>query len=154
MDPSSAAVGEDSPCVGAPSPVHRLLVVDDNEEVLAILRDMLHRDGHEVVAVTDGRKALEIIQTEEFDLVLTDLRMPHISGWEIAKKVKCKNPKLPVVVLTGWAIECQEEDLSKEGVDMLLLKPLDRGELTESVRKILQHTRMPPDFVSSSPKRR
>ncbi len=146
MDMSAAEVREDSLCAGhfphpqsAQSTAHRLLVVDDNEDVLEIIQAMLHCDGYKVVALTDGRKALEIIETEEFDLVLTDLGMPSISGWEIAKKVKCKNPKLPVVMLTGWAIECQEDELSMEGIDMLLSKPLNWVQLTESVRKLLKH---------------
>lgn len=137
MDGSASEIGEASLCVGAPSAAQRILVVDDNEAVLDIIREMLQRDGYRVVAVADGGKALEIVETEEFDLVLTDLRMPNISGWKIAKKVKGKNPTVPVLMLTGWAIECGEEELLREGIDMLLLKPLDRLELTESVRKLL-----------------
>ena len=80
----------------------RLLVIDDDEDVLWIIQDMLRFKGYRVVAVTDGEEALKIIDKEDFDLVLTDLGMPRISGWDIAKKAKAKNPKLPVVLLTGW----------------------------------------------------
>jgi DNA-binding response OmpR family regulator len=119
------------------STAHRLLVVDDDEAVLEIIQDMLLSDGYRVVAVADGKKALETIETEEFDLVVTDLGMPGTSGWEIAKKVKGRNPGLPVVLLTGWGVELEEEDLSNEGIDMLLAKPLNWTELTKSIRKLL-----------------
>jgi len=116
---------------------HRLLVVDDDEAVLGIIQDMLNFVGFRVVAVADGKKALETIESEEFDLVLTDLGMPGISGWDIARKAKGKNPDLPVVMLTGWGVELAEEDLSKEGIDMLLSKPLNWMQLTENIRKLL-----------------
>ena len=116
---------------------HRLLVVDDDAAVLEIIQDMLHFKGYRVVAVADGKKALEAIETEEFDLVLTDLGMPGISGWEIARSVKAKNPKLPVVLLTGWGIQYGEEDLANEGVDLVLSKPLSLDELSEGIERLL-----------------
>lgn len=121
----------------AQSTAHRLLVVDDDEAVLEIIQDMLHFKGYRVVAVADGKKALETIEAEEFDLVLTDLGMPGISGWEIAKKAKGKNPSLPVVMLTGWGADFENEDLLSEGIDLLLRKPLSWVQLTESIRKLL-----------------
>ena len=116
---------------------HRLLVVDDDEDVLWIIQDMLRFKGYRVVAVTDGEEALKVIEKEEFDLVLTDLGMPRISGWDIAKKAKSKNPKLPVVLLTGWGTQYEEEDVSSEGVDIVLSKPLSWEKLTESIAKLL-----------------
>ena len=72
---------------------HRLLVVDDDEDVLWIIQDMLRFKGYKVVAVTDGEEALAILEKEDFDLVLTDLGMPRISGWDIAKKAKKQEPQ-------------------------------------------------------------
>jgi PAS domain S-box-containing protein len=115
----------------------RLLVVDDDIEVLGILQDMLRFKGYKVIAVTDGEKAVEIIDKEDFDLVITDLGMPGISGWEVAKAAKGKNAKLPVVLLTGWGAQYEEEDLENRGVDIVLSKPLSWEKLTESVDKLL-----------------
>jgi len=115
----------------------RLLVVDDDVEVLGILQDMLRFKGYRVVAATDGEKATEFIQKEEFDLVVTDLGMPGISGWEVARAAKDKNPKLPVVLLTGWGSQYEEEDLGNRGVDIVLSKPLSWEKLTESIDKLL-----------------
>ena len=116
---------------------HRLLVVDDDEDVLWIIQDMLRFKGYKVVALADGEEALAIIEKEDFDLVLTDLGMPRISGWDIAKKAKGKNPNLPVVLLTGWGTQYEEEDISSEGVDAVLSKPLSWDKLTDSIGKLL-----------------
>jgi CheY-like chemotaxis protein len=105
--------------------------------VLRIIQDMLRFKGYRVVAVTDGAEALEAIEKEDFDLVLTDLGMPRISGWDIAKKAKDKNPKLPVVLLTGWGAHYEDEDVSGEGVDIVLSKPLSLEKLMESIGKLL-----------------
>jgi PAS domain S-box-containing protein len=115
----------------------RLLVVDDDIEVLGILQDMLRFKGYKVVTATDGEKAVEIIEKEDFDLVVTDLGMPGISGWEVAKSAKSRNPKLPVVLLTGWGAQYEEEDLDNRGVDIVLSKPLSWEKLTESIDKLL-----------------
>jgi CheY-like chemotaxis protein len=63
--------------------------------------------------------------------------MPGISGWEVAKTAKGRNPKLPVVLLTGWGAQYEEEDLEGRGVDIVLSKPLSWDKLTESIDKLL-----------------
>lgn len=116
---------------------YRLLLVDDDPEILNILRDMLRLKGHRVVATNDGEKALELIDAGKFDLVLTDLGMPVVSGWEIAKRTKAKNSKTPVVMITGWGAQYEEEDLAGRGVDLMLAKPLSWDKLLSSIEKML-----------------
>ncbi len=115
----------------------RMLIVDDDEEILGILRDMLRLKGHAVTAVTDGEKAIKLVAREDYDLVLTDLGMPSVSGWEIARHAKSKNPKLPVILVTGWGAQYEEEDLSRRGVDLVLSKPLSWERLMASINKLL-----------------
>lgn len=116
---------------------YRLLLVEDDPEILNILRDMLRLKGHRVVATSDGTKALDLIDNSLFDLVLTDLGMPVVSGWEIAKRVKAKNRKTPVVMITGWGGQYEEEDLSTRGVDLMLAKPLSWDKLLASIERML-----------------
>ncbi len=116
---------------------YRLLLVEDDPEILNILRDMLRLKGHRVVAVNDGGKALELIDSSNFDLVLTDLGMPVVSGWEIAKRTKSKNPKTPVIMITGWGAQFEEENLASRGVDLMLSKPLSWDKLLGSIEKML-----------------
>ena len=98
---------------------------------------MLRLKGHHVVAMNDGEKALELIDSSNFDLVLTDLGMPVVSGWEVAKRAKAKNPKTPVVMITGWGEKYEDIDLASRGVDLMLAKPLSWDKLLSSVEKLL-----------------
>lgn len=116
---------------------YRLLLVEDDPEILNLLRDMLRLKGHRVVAVGDGEKALELIDSSNFDLVLTDLGMPVVSGWEIAKAAKAKNAALPVVMITGWGAQYEDADLAGRGVDLMLAKPLSWEKLLSSIEKLL-----------------
>jgi PAS domain S-box-containing protein len=116
---------------------YQLLLVEDDMEILNLLRDMLRFKGHRVVAVSDSQKALDLINTSHFDLVLTDLGMPVVSGWEVAKAAKSKNPKLPVVMITGWGDQYEDTDLEGKGVDLILAKPLSWEKLMNSIGKLL-----------------
>ncbi|MCU0571463.1 MAG: response regulator [Syntrophobacteraceae bacterium] len=115
----------------------RLLVVDDDPEILEILRDMLRLKGHRVTATGDGHEALRLIESEDFNLVLTDLGMPSVSGWDIAKRAKAKSSKLPVILITGWGAQYEEDDLTTSGVDHVLSKPLSWDRLLETVAELL-----------------
>jgi len=116
---------------------YRLLLVEDDPEILNLLRDMLRLKGHRVVALSDGEKALELLNTSHFDLVLTDLGMPVVSGWEIAKQAKAKDPKTPVVMITGWGAQYEDVELASRGVDLMLAKPLSWDKLLSSIEKLL-----------------
>ncbi len=118
---------------------YHILVVDDEEEILGILRDMIQLKGHRVTAMSDGKKALEVIREEEFDLILTDLGMPDISGWEIARQAKARNPKVPVILITGWGAQYEDDDLTERGVDLVLSKPFSWDRLLEAMAKMLPH---------------
>ena len=122
---------------GEGSSSYRLLLVEDEPEILNLLRDMLRLKGHRVVAMSDGEKALELIDSSQFDLVLTDLGMPVVSGWEVAKRAKAKNPKTPVVMITGWGAQYEDIDLASRGVDLMLAKPLSWDKLLSSIEKLL-----------------
>lgn len=126
MDPSSAAC--------------RLLVVDDEELVREVVRDILTAEGYAVTATHDPLNAVELIWNEHFDVVLTDLGMPIVSGWAVAKQVKAKDSLTPVILLTGWGTQYEEADLSKCGVDLVLAKPLDWKRLTATVDEFMVHS--------------
>ncbi|MDX1814317.1 MAG: response regulator [Thermodesulfobacteriota bacterium] len=118
----------------------RVLVVEDNE----LNRDMFGRYlaemGHIAVLAADGKEMLPILEKESFDLVITDLNMPGISGWEVTKKVKKKNPRVPVILVSGWAIQQEDAHLRECGVDCVLQKPCRMSEFQEAVDKALSST--------------
>jgi CheY-like chemotaxis protein len=115
----------------------RLLVVDDDPLVLEVVRTMLTAVGHEVIATHDPQKAVELIWNEHFDVVLTDLGMPVVSGWTVARQAKAKNGMTPVILITGWGTQYEEMDLSRHGIDLVLSKPLDRASLVGAVDELL-----------------
>ncbi|SMC19478.1 PAS domain S-box-containing protein [Desulfacinum hydrothermale DSM 13146] len=114
-----------------------LLVVDDEKEILERLRDMLRLMGHRVTATHDPAQALSHLETATFDLVLTDLAMPEVSGWDVAKAAKAARESLPVILVTGWGAQYEGEDLRDKGVDLVLSKPLSYQKLLESLSRFV-----------------
>ena len=86
----------------------RILVVDDIQTIRELLREALKEDflgGHDVLAAPDGAAALDVLQVNEIDLLLTNVGIPGIHGIELADTVRARQPKLPVLLMTGRAIE-------------------------------------------------
>jgi len=80
----------------------KILVVDDNELLCRVARDILEMDGYRVVAICNPIQALEALETEAFDAVVTDLRMPGMSGLELARLIRAKNPSFPIIMMTAY----------------------------------------------------
>jgi len=128
----------DSAGAAAQPRMPRLLLIDDEENVLEIIKDMLLLEDYEVIAERDARRAQDLIRNESFDLVLTDLGMPVISGWEIAEEVKSRNRSTPVILFTGWGAQYEEENFTKRCVDCVLSKPLGIVDLLSAVKNTLR----------------
>jgi signal transduction histidine kinase len=115
----------------------RVLVVDDEVEVLRALAEMLQLEGHVAVECPDGPAALRALETETFDVVLTDLGMPGLGGWEIVRAVKQRHPGLPVGLITGWGDSIDPADATRRGVDFLLAKPFQMRDLHDALDRVL-----------------
>ncbi len=116
----------------------RILVVDDEEMVLETLSEVLSGEGHEVVAASSGADGLARFREGGFDMVLTDLGMPEMSGWEVAAAVKQVAPATPVAMITGWGAEFSQEQLSERGVDIVLAKPFDCAQVIGLVNRAME----------------
>ncbi len=114
----------------------KILLVDDEREIVTLLSTMLESLGHTVIKAYDGQMASDELERNDVDLVLTDLGMPGISGWEVASMVKKKNSKLPVILFTGWGAEYEDKDLKAMGVDYVLGKPFKLGQLTKAISHV------------------
>ncbi len=101
----------------------RILVVDDDDQIREILKDMLTIDGHTATTCRDGYSALEILDKQPFDLVITDLGMPGMSGLEMAAVMHEKHPDLPIAMITGWGTQLDESEVSMKGIKTVLPKP-------------------------------
>ena len=111
----------------------RCLVVDDEATVRTVLADILTGAGHEVIEVDDGAEAIARFRAEPFDIVVTDLAMPRVSGWQVARAVKHVAPAVPVFLVTGFGVELSAEERRANGVDAVLVKPLQIQEILDAV---------------------
>jgi CheY-like chemotaxis protein len=133
--PVTSAIGEEAT---AGSQGLRCLVVDDEETVGAVIGDVLETLGHHATVLTDGAAAIELLREERFDVVFTDLAMPGVSGWQVARAVKDKTPEVPVFVVTGFGVELSPEERRAHGVDAIFAKPLNIDDLVNAVADVLR----------------
>jgi PAS domain S-box-containing protein len=116
----------------------RILLVDNDSQVLTILGEMLKDAGHHVLPVPSGSEALRVFVPSGFDLVITNVGMPEMSGWDVAERLRASDPNVPVVFITGWGL--QEEDQARcrrLGISALLFKPVPPQELHRTVQVAL-----------------
>ncbi len=116
----------------------RILVIDDEDPVREVLAKILLSKGHQVAVASNGEEGIERFKQEEFDLVFTDLGMPKISGWEVGKRIKQLNPKIPVAMITGWGMELNREKMKESGIDLVVSKPFSFEQVVEIVSEALE----------------
>jgi len=116
----------------------KILAIDDQKMILDLLESMLSTLGHNIELAESGEEGLKKFNEDSFDLVITDLGMPDISGFEVSQRIKQARPEVPIVLITGWGSSFGEEELKKNGVDYLLAKPFRLEQLTEVVGKVTQ----------------
>jgi len=114
-------------------PPLRILVIDDDPLVLAVLEATLKVDGHTVATAEDPRLGVELFRaahaTNPFNVVMTDLGMPHLDGRAVARAVKQTSPTTPVILLTGWGRRLDAEGQAPQDIDQILAKPPKLREL-------------------------
>jgi CheY-like chemotaxis protein len=123
--------------VDVKDPAARILCVDDEEVILDSFRKILVLDGYSVDTVETGQEALGLIQARDYDFVFTDLKMPEMSGTDVAKSVKHLRPDIDVVVITGYATVESAVECMKHGVMDYIEKPFSEDELREFVKHTL-----------------
>ncbi len=116
-----------------------ILIIDDEKNIREGLASSLELEGYNAVLAKDGREGLELISRGDIDLVITDLRMPNISGEEVLSKVNSESPGLPVIVLTGHGSIDTAVDAMRNGAYDFLTKPLSLDRLTLIVKRALQN---------------
>jgi len=120
-----------------PSPrPQRVLVVDDDAGVRATLVTVLETCGHTAIAAQDGAKGLEALREFAADVVITDLKMPEMSGWEVARFVKRRSPQTPVILLTGVPDDAAGEPEAARAVDLVLRKPIRIQQLLAAITEV------------------
>ncbi|HVS81120.1 MAG TPA: ATP-binding protein [Pyrinomonadaceae bacterium] len=114
----------------------RVLVVDDEDYVRELLRDILDSLGHQVVEAEDGFKALELFDSQAFDAVFTDISMPGMSGWELARLIRERNSEIPLAILSGWGEAISSDEQKAAKVNWIVAKPFLIERIAEIVKEI------------------
>ncbi len=116
-----------------------ILLVDDEEQIIDIEKQILERLGYRVTAKTDSQEALEEFSTrsEKFDLVITDMTMPKMSGDQLALKLMDIKPDIPVILCTGFNETINEEKALAMGIDRFVMKPIVKNDLAKTIRSVL-----------------
>ncbi|MGV3742438.1 MAG: EAL domain-containing protein [Burkholderiaceae bacterium] len=124
-------------------PARTLLLVDDEPSILSALRRQLRQDGYDILTATDGQKGLELLAQNKIDVIVSDQRMPGMTGVEFLRKVKTLHPDTVRIVLSGFTELQSVTDAVNEGaIYKFLTKPWDDQQLREHVAEAFQHKEM------------
>ena len=110
-----------------------VLVIDDDEDVREVLADILTDEGHRVESATDGPSGIQLFRDKQFDIVFTDLGMPGISGWDVAREIKGIREQTLLALVTGWDVHYQQENIEKYHIDFVLNKPFQVSHIMEVI---------------------
>ena len=126
------------------STLKKILVVDDDPVIGKSFDRVLSGKGYAVITAADGEEALRKLSTETYDVVFTDIRMPGMSGLEVAERVKASQPWLPVVIVTGYGTGENEARATAAGVAGFLRKPLSPYMIQGTTERALAATGAAP----------
>jgi CheY-like chemotaxis protein len=127
------------PAAELPRGQEHILLVDDERSLVEVGRQMLTRLGYTVTTQTDSLKTLKLLEaaTIPFDMLITDLTMPHLTGDNLARETKRRHPRLPVILCTGYRQDLDDMQLVESGVDAVVPKPFRIAEMAAVIRETL-----------------
>ena len=117
----------------------KILVVDDEEDIVTLVKMRLEAEGYEVLTAFDGQQALDMVKKEVLDLIILDLMLPKISGYKVCRMLKFdeKYKKIPIIIFTARS-HSSDKDLGMEvGADAYLMKPFESQALLSKIKELL-----------------
>ena len=119
--------------MSSPAPAGRsILIIEDNADAREALRVLLELEGHTVEAVEEGQQALEVARAKDPDIALVDIGLPGIDGYEIARRVRARDARRPVLIaLTGYGQPEDRRRANEAGFDEMLVKPVDPSAMAD-----------------------
>jgi CheY-like chemotaxis protein len=114
-----------------------ILIVDDNPNMSSLLGDMLEVFDYQSVRASDGHQALDELENQDFAMIITDMRMPNMTGLELLQKVKDKHPRLPVVLISGYSMAEFNTDPDSLKPDGFLAKPFMMSDIEKLLNSLL-----------------
>ncbi|MFN8557140.1 MAG: response regulator [Dehalococcoidia bacterium] len=126
----------------APGRSLSLLLVDDEPQILRTTKLILEIEGHHVTATSGGRAALDAVERERFDAVLTDLGMPEMNGVQLAEAIRARGGTMPILLTTGWGLELDVDEMRAAGITDILPKPFDIARLRAKLAELTHEAAM------------
>lgn len=120
----------------------KILIIDDDESILTVCREILKRKNYIVKTVSNGREGLRLFEKEDFDLIITDIRMPNCNGLDVIRNIRSYNSVIPIIVFTGYATLEMAISSLRLGAQGFLLKPFNPIELESVVKEALEKVRL------------
>ncbi len=126
-----------------PEGKEKILLVDDEQSILKLQKQMLEKFGYQVETRSSSLEALELFKArpDNFDLIVTDMTMPNMRGDELAKEIRARDKKTPVIICTGFSEKIDENTAERIGINGFLMKPILMKDMMQTVRKVLDETK-------------
>jgi CheY-like chemotaxis protein len=115
----------------------KILIVDDNPNMSSLLSEMLEVFDYESIRANDGLEAIEKVENNDISLVITDMRMPKMSGLDLLQRIKKTKPHLPVVVISGYALDDEGSNLLNSMADGFLNKPFKMSDIEQLLKQVV-----------------
>lgn len=116
----------------------RILVIDDEAAVARVIAEALENEGNEVTVAHSGEEGLEILAHRRPDAVFLDIVMPGMEGTEVLRRIRERDPHLPVIILSGWATESQTQAAWRLGATDVLQKPVALKNLAQALARLCE----------------
>ncbi len=118
----------------------KILLAEDDPAVREFVRRALVHSGHDVTAVDDGLAAIEVLSTDQFDMLITDIVMPGMDGIALALKASKDRPSMPILMMTGYAAERQRAHNLEALIHKVIAKPFSLRDICNAVADILKRS--------------
>jgi DNA-binding NtrC family response regulator len=115
----------------------RIMIIEDDSEMRSLLKDFMEEEGYEVVSASNGSEALQKLSGEIFDLIITDIRMPGLTGLDIIPGIKKLQPQVPIMVITAFGSEEIYQKSRERGAFAYLEKPICFNKLGAIIREMI-----------------
>jgi DNA-binding NtrC family response regulator len=120
----------------------RIMIIEDDEEMRSVLKDFFEEEGFEIDSASNGVDALRILSKDHFDLIITDIRMPGLTGLDILPRIKSLEPETPIVVITAYGGDDVRRRSIERGATTYLEKPIRLSHLRTLVREVVSRRQL------------
>lgn len=129
---------EETSTVELPAGKVKVLLIEDDEDLQGVLVDMLSEEGYKVKVACSGTEGISFMKLEKYDVIITDLGISGMTGWDFAAEAKEINSRIPVILVTGWGDQILTQEAKDLGVEVVLSKPIKRENLERAIARALK----------------